>query len=178
MFMKGTRVCWLNETKDGLNHGTVERGGAKKITVIQDGGEFSVSGPPTAFRRSDKPLPVEPPNPMDKYALKGYKVCHGHDDSEPFTATILYEGEPILITSNDGLGGPNTYKPAKKVSGTEYHRLQDKFFEDAKAWAKQFEYEDCIESEALWIEWYQHKRPYAVTAQQYLSDSRYDVIKL
>ena len=161
---KGDRVEYTQ--KGETKYGVVLKGGAKKITVVLDGGQLQVSGHPDCFKLSDKPLAVDTvKTPMDKYSVVGYREVRGHDDSQAFEAFIAKDGKKILSAFDSGHGG-----------GVEYHRVngsedEEQFYSDVKAWARQFFPEDNGYGSAdCWIEWYVNQRPYGVTAQAYWDD--------
>lgn len=158
---KGDRVAFKHQ--GAVLTGTVVKGGSKKIKVIRDGGKYEVTGPPECFRKFDLPLPKDPPSPMDKYEVISYKEINGHGDTPTFSCTITKDGIPIIQASNDGWGGSNMYYPI----GNGSHQDVKAFVDAARAWAVQFGASNPIESEDLWIDWYENYKPYAVTAQKY-----------
>jgi len=163
---KGDRVEF--DTKNGKKYGTVLRGGSKKVTVIADGElDKTYSGPAGgAIRPSTQPLPKDELNPMDRYSLRKYKEIDGHGDSRTFSAEILKNGRPIIHVSNNGWGGCNEYYP---INGAD-RRVLDIHLADAQAWAKQFGYEGMSEPDDMWVEWYQHERPYGVLAKDMITN--------
>ena len=162
---KGDRVEFTE--KGETKYGVVSRGGAGKITVIMDGGEFQVTGHAPIFRKSDKPLAVDTePSPMDDYGMVGYKEFSSPDGGG-FNAFITYKGKKILSAHDGGHGGEVEIHSVKKGSHYWNSPEQVKFQEDAKAWALQFGDKDGFGAVDCWIEWYAHKRPYGVTAKMY-----------
>jgi len=149
--------------QDGIiKHGTVSKGGSRRVTVILDGGEYKVTASSICFSPSTKAFPKDVPNSMDDYAVIRYKEIPGHGDSRIFDAVITYKGKSILSVRNCGLGGSNKYHSMKIKDNDSYN----KFIEDIKSTIKQFGYADFIEPEDAWVEWYIHSRPYAVTFQE------------
>lgn len=171
MFRKGDRVCWRGKDDDGnveLKYGTVTRGG-KRIVATMDGGEYEVNGSPNQFRHSDKPLPKDPPSPMDDYSVSGYKTFpEMSDETVAFRACVSLNGKPILTAKNDGHGGDTEIWPIGGFdAGRNYNEVTQKFLDDAKAWAIQFGQTSPFESFDEWIDWYVNHRPYGVTAADF-----------
>ena len=158
MFKKGDRVEFLFKGEN--TYGVVLRGG-KKLKVVIDGGINIVEGPAGLFYHSNKELPKDPPNPMDKWSIKKYKAIEGND-GYCFSAIIYYEEKPVLEVHNSGNGGPNVYY------GLSDARYMKELENATKAWVKQFNNDDHFEIEDLWVEWYVSQRPYGVTAEMYL----------
>jgi len=160
-YKKGDRVMF--NTPDGVKVGTVVRGGSKKVSVLADGClDMEYSGPSVLFKHATSSLPKDDPSPMDHYSIIGYKEIHGHGDTRTFEAKICLDGTPIIHVSNDGWGGSDFFQPlsVSKSWATQINA----FLEASKSWAAQFGYPDMLEPESMWVEWYQHERPYGVLA--------------
>lgn len=147
-------------------YGVVAKGGSKKIEMVLDGGKKALAGAPVFFRHSDKPLPKDPPNLMDKWGIRKYKEIEGHGDSPTFSAEITLNGQPVIHASNNGWGGPNFY---------ERLNLKDKgvveaFKKDAEEWYKLFSGDEPFEPDNLWITWHQFGKPYGETAKEHIAD--------
>lgn len=157
---KGTRVEFHDQ--DGtFKTGVVQSGGAK-VKVVLDGGKYQVTGPAHLFTVSEKPLPKDPPHPMDDWGIVGYRTAGG-EETVKFEATITYKGQKVLHASNDGIGGPNRYDPLRGVDRT----IMQKFVADAKQWAADHGAENPFEPEDSWVSWKTAEAPYGVTAQQH-----------
>ena len=161
---KNDRVMWTDGNK--ILHGTVIRVG-KRISVIQDGGEYKVTGIPSIFSPSNKLLPKDPPSPMDDYRVTNYKEHKElSEETNAYTAIIHYKGIPILSARNTGCGGSTEIHPLTGITSEDL----GKFWADAKAWVIQFGQTSPFETYEDWIDWYIHKRPYAVSAREYNED--------
>lgn len=154
------------ECKGKTVSGRVQKGGVR-LQVAIDGGKLVVSGPASIATKIEYPIPGC--ETMKDWNIKSYRVIRGHDDSEPFDATICYKGKPVIHAGNDGWGGCNTYHLVKP----EYRDLLEQFRKDANAWWKEAtgaEPKQYSENEDLWIfyEWY--VRPSGITPKDYLAD--------
>jgi hypothetical protein len=168
-FSKGDRV--EADIKGGVQLGTVEKVSGAKVTVVLDGGRASISGPPGAFRPSNVVQEQDPPSPMDRWTVQGYKRVAGHDDSTPFQATVCLDGVPMLHASNDGWGGCNRYVAMpgslEKLGGTHPAvRLEN----DAYAFWTAAGLKEAREAADLWVTWKVEMRPWNVTAKGYADD--------
>lgn len=169
---KGDRVEFKME--DGMNYGVVKKGGRNTIVVVLDGGDSEVKAGVRFFRLSDKPLPTDKPNMMDKYSIKGYKEGGMNTDGLMFSCTLCLYGKPIAHISQGGHGGPNSYQFIVKdyKNDTEIRASREvlnQFYKDTKAWAALFNYENPLEIEDDWVEWWLHMRPYGRTAEAYIT---------
>lgn len=165
-FHRNDRVEYDSKKEDKTIYGVVAKGGNTDIVIILDGGKYEVKVHAAIVHNSNKPLPKDVPNPMDNYEVKGYKVIHGHDDSEPFRATIYKDGKAILSASNDGWGGGNQYHVLKDTD----KEATTKFYADCKAWAVQFGDKKPFEPADTWVTWYQYQRPYGITGEAYVKE--------
>ena len=168
---KGDRVEWLQNSgqSNKTHYGVVAKGGAKRVTVVRDGGELQVSGSPAHFKLSDKPLPnATEVNPMSAYTIKAYKEISGHGDSPTFSAKICKNGKAIIHAGNNGWGGPNEYHFLGQGHLTQSLAMV-KFLQAAKDWAKEATGQDDVdEAEDLWITWEVFERPYGRSAAESL----------
>ncbi len=160
---KGDRV----ETTAGngkILYGTVTRGG-KIVTAVLDGGREQVKGPASAFRPTDKPLPVSPPSVMDKWGGKSCREISGHGDTPTFSAEITLNGKVVGKAMNGGYGGPDDYHFRDRA-------LRECFLSDCGQWAEQFSpgSRKIIEPDSVWLDWYVFDRPFGRTAEACLAD--------
>lgn len=166
MFRKGNRVAF--NMKGEVKYGIVTKGGRGQIDVTIDGGLKEVTASALCFQLSDHPLPKDKPSEMDRYSLKGYREIDGHGDSRTFSATICENGKPVLKVMNDGWGGSNAYQP---VNWEKHNKeAEERFFSAVKSWVSQFGYADMMEPEDTWVEWWQHQRPFGMTAEWMIND--------
>jgi len=164
MFKKGDRVeC---DYKGETVYGIVSRGGDKSVSIVLDGGEEQLKGGAGLFRYSDKSLPTDAPNLMDKWSIKKYQEIEGHGDSPTFSATICLNGKPVIRAGNNGWGGPNEYHTLNGVD----REVEKQFYADVKSWMALFGDESTYDIGDMWIDWYQNNRPYGVTAEKYIGD--------
>lgn len=161
---KGDRVEFTYKGK--VLYGIVTRGGSKNVTVTLDGGEESIKGGVAHFTVSNHPIPTDEPNMMDKWSIESYKEIEGHGDSPTFSAKICLHGNPVMSARNSGWGGPNEYHTLQGVD----RAVEQKFYEDVRAWMALFDNKATYDIGDLWIEWYQYYRPYGVTAAKYIGD--------
>lgn len=157
---KGDRVEF-NDRDGTVKAGVVERGGAK-VTVVLDGGKMQMRGPASLFKLSDKPLPKDPPHPMDDWDIVGYKAAGG-EETIRFEATITYKGKKVLHASNGGFGGSNQYGALRGVD----RAIEKKFFDDARQWAADHGADNPFEPEDSWVTWKTNEAPYGITAQNH-----------
>lgn len=173
-FKKGDRV----KTKEGAYeeevHGKVIKGGQNNIQVILDGGEFVLNGPAVAFELSNKSLPEEPENPMNKWSVKKYQEIQGHGDSPTFNAEIALNGKSVIHVENDGWGGPNLYFNIDS-KGPDYVK---QLHEDVQAWWDTYSKRDVIEKEDLWLDWHVNKKDFGVTSPMYIQRFNEEMDKL
>jgi len=168
---KGDRVTFIDPQTKAPEYGVVIKGGSKNIRVIKDGGKIELSGNIRAFARTNKPLPKDKPNSMDKWSVSGYKSFEEmSDETTCFHAVIRLNGVAVLTAENRGEGGCNFYHGKR-----EY---QEQFVKDAKEWVKKFGYPDMIEPEDTWIEWYVNYRPYGVTGEQHIKEYKKEMDEL
>lgn len=158
---KGDRVEF--EVEGETVYGVVSKGGKRDVTVILDGGKDAYGGPPSAFRKSDEPLPTDEPSVMDKYSIKNWKSAGG-EETERFEANLYRDGKCIGTISNGGTGGGDFFQ----LKNDDYDQLQ----EDVKEWAEQMgaNGEKIFELDSFWAQWWKYQRPYGVTAKQAISD--------
>jgi hypothetical protein len=159
---KGDRVEWTNVKENKVEVGTVSGVRMGRVTVVLDGGEFKVSGPARIFRPSSVPLPVDPPSPMDKWAVKSYK-CIGGDETPMFTCKITLDGKVVGHASNRGCGGEDEIHFNEKS-------LWDVFERDTQVWWKQFGGRDTFAVGDLWIDWVATRKRVGETAAAYIAD--------
>lgn len=159
-YQKGARVEF--DHKGETMSGVVSKGGSKP-KVILDGGKLECTVPAAALRDSSRPLPKDPPHPMDSWSLKGYTEMVGmSQETQAFTATVLKDGVPLLAARNDGRGGCNSYYP---VTGgyASVTALEDA----AKQWLIDhgMPEEDCFEAGDMWMSWKANQAPYGMTGK-------------
>lgn len=148
-----------------LRYGTVTKGG-KNVQVVLDGGAYTVTGPASAFKVSDNPLPKDAPHPMDDWDVVGYKeFSRMSQETTAFDATVTYKGEPVLHAQNSGTGGCNTYYRTPTAPALADRKLE----EDAKQWALDHGLEDggFFEAADTWLNWKTTQAPYGVTAKDF-----------
>jgi len=166
MFKKGDRVeCTF---KGETVYGVVYSGGEKNIKVMLDGGEFMLKGNPILYKSSNKELPKDPPNVIDKWSIKGYK-SFDTDDGYSFHCDICLNNKKVIEVMNHGNGGPNIYH-ANII-------ILEQFYSDAKEWSKQFGCPYDFEHGDTWVDWYVQKRPYGVTAKTYFDKCKEELEK-
>ncbi len=134
-YKKGDRVQYRQKT--GVEHGTVVKGGTKRVVVACDDGENEVVGPATAFQPSKKAPPKDDPSPLDRWGIKGYKTAGG-DETVRFTATITLDGKPVLVASNGGRGANNHYAPYDERTSNSFRENLTQLEQDVKAAIEQF----------------------------------------
>ncbi len=157
--------------KDGRTlYGTVHKGGRTVCAVI-DGNQTLIKAPASAFRPTDKPLPVSPPSPMDRWGLRKYQSIPGHGDSPTFHAEITLDGRKVGEVRNSGDGGPDSHYFSN-------HDLYEQFLADARKWAEQFGYADMLEPESAWVDWYVHARPFGQTADVYVRQIKAEIDRM
>ncbi len=160
---KGDRVEYL---KNGVveHYGVISKGG-KNVTMVIDGAKQQISGPTSLFQLSEYPLPVDIPNPMDKWSVKKFKAFKdGHGDSPTFSATICLNNKKVGTAENNGWGGPNLYYFNSRSDGS-------KFDSDIKEWAFQFSApSDAIELADFWLFWYVEEKSYGVTSEEMIKN--------
>jgi len=150
-------------------HGVIRRGGAGKVAMIMDGGEYEIAGPAHIFEASNEPLATanEPPSPMDKYEIKKYRPApQVSEETLAFSAEIWCDGKPFLHAQNQGCGGCNMYHPLGH--GNLVDSAERQIAADAEAWAKLNGMEgQAFEIVDSWVSWYTESRPHGCTAKQY-----------
>ena len=166
-FKKGDRVEYMYEGE--RKFGIVEKGGIKKLRVVNDGGETTAEGPCGFFNRSSQPMPADEPSVMDKWGVVEFKFYHDRAETVCFHTTITKNSVPVLEASNDGNGGCNDYHPVKVE---KFRDELEAFFSDAKEWAKQFGSPGMIEPEDMWIHWKAHRAKYGMTAKTLFQEHR------
>ncbi|HPX74027.1 MAG TPA: hypothetical protein PKW51_08950 [Methanoregulaceae archaeon] len=165
-FKKGDHVEWKNKDRT-IEHGVVEKGGSKKITVIKLGGKIVVTGSAACFRPSSFTIPLDPDNPMAKWGVRNYRVVPGHDDLEPFVCIITHDGKDVIRARQDGWGGPNLYE---RLSCSPQD-IEDRLRAESKAWAQHYGWKDPIEAEDCWLYWATKLQPYGVMSKEYIDDN-------
>jgi hypothetical protein len=161
MFKKGDRVeCTFKGEKV---YGVVYSGGTKSIQVILDGGEIILKGNPILYKSSNKELPKDYPNIMDKWSIKNYKSFN-MPDGYSFNCNICLNGKKVIEAMNHGNGGPNNYYADKDIL--------EQFYSDVKEWANKFGSPYDFEHGDTWVAWYTEKRLYGVTAKSYFDKAR------
>jgi hypothetical protein len=167
---KGDRVKWTHKGQE--YHGTVEKVKKDKLVVIHDGGEYSTTASVRFFTPDSTPIPKDTPTEMDRWSIKGYQEIPGHGDSPTFSAKLCLDGKPVMTACNDGHGGPNEYQLIFLGEGmiAKMRAVRDKFHQDILDWwiALAPADEKPMEPEDLWIDWWVHSRPYAVTGKQFI----------
>ena len=164
---KGARVEYEHE--GAMVYGVVSKGG-ENVVVVLDGGRQESRGPAYLYHRSNHPLPVDPPSDMDRWAVTNYREVKALSEETPcFTATITYDGKPVLLADNRGQGGPNGYATHPKApKGTKW---ETKLLDDAKAWAEQFGCAHPVPGETDdWLDWHVTERPFGVTAAAHFAN--------
>lgn len=167
-YKKGARVEFI--ASDGrLITGTVLRGGSKKVQVVEDKVlDKYWSVPPSRLAVSTTPLPRDPEvTQMDRYEVRKYREIDGHGDSRTFSAEIWRDGHPLLVVMNNGWGGFNDYSAPTPELAKSQRMHVDELRAHAHEWATRFGRRAPLEPEDDWIEWYQHERPYGITAREY-----------
>lgn len=105
---------------------------------------------------------------MDAWGLKDYsEVPAMSEETTAFTATVTYDGVPVIAAKNDGRGGCNSYYA---LSGG-YATVQ-RFEEAAKQWLMDhgMPERDCFEAGDMWLTWKASQAPYGMTAKQMVED--------
>lgn len=63
---------------------------------------------------------------MNRITLKGMKYARfSSEETNCFEATVLFDGVPVCIASNDGRGGCDMHRPVKGMSGAEFRQRLD-----------------------------------------------------
>jgi uncharacterized Fe-S cluster protein YjdI len=171
---KGERVCM--ETGSGQVHGVVIKGGSNTIEMMADGGKQSSRGHVSLFSLSSKSLPYDPQNIMSKWGVSSYKEIPAHGDSRTFTANITLNGKKVISVGNSGWGGQNSYH--RSSDGHVSAPVITQFIEETKQWWGDHGGEAAFEIEDLWVDWFQHRRPYGVTSQMYVDEFKTKMAKL
>lgn len=165
LFKKHDRVEF-DHGKETL-YGVVTKGG-KRTSVTLDGAKLAYSVGESALRISTKPLPKDPPHPMDAYTLKSYReAAHLSEETTAFSAEIQKDGVSIIAARNSGHGGCNSYYP---LSGG--YAVTSQFEDDAKQWLIDhgMDESDVNEASDTWLVWKATQAPFGVTAVQYVED--------
>lgn len=172
---KGSRVCFPIRGTDGTEvlHGVVSRmqKGKGKATVIVDGGRSSCYLPLTMLKHSDRPLPKDPPHPMDRWAVRNYKE-HAADVGETVAllAVVTLDGKDVFIARNDGRGGCNRYDPTD-LEGPKLREFQAA----AEQWASDHGYDGLMEPEDAWLTWKAQWAAYGMTAKDFLEEMKQEI---
>ncbi|MBB3267753.1 hypothetical protein FHW79_005418 [Azospirillum sp. OGB3] len=164
---KGARVEYDHE--GAMAYGMVSKGG-ENVVVILDGGRQESRGPAYLYRRSNQPLPVDPPSDMDRWAVTKYREVKALSEETPcFTATITYDGKPVLLVDNHGQGAPNAYNYHPKAPKST--NWEAKLLNDVKAWAERFGCGNPVPGPIDdWLDWHVRERPFAVTASAHFKN--------
>lgn len=96
---KGDRVEWKN--KGEVFYGVVSRGGAARVTVIQDGGKVNWKGSVHLFHPSNKPLTEEMKSTMNNRLKKGDRV-EWDDKGEMFYGVVTNGGTKVTVMQDGG----------------------------------------------------------------------------
>lgn len=156
---KGVRVEFDDDGR--LQQGIVISGDVFSAKVRNASMEYNV--PQHMLKKSSVPVPVDPPGPMDAWSVRKYKaVAALSEETVAFSAEILYEGKKVLDAKNNGHGGCNIYYGP--------FEMQQKFAEDAKAWAMSFGDEKPFESDDEWVGWAGEEKPLGITATEHFAD--------
>lgn len=162
-FKKNDRVEFDGE--DGVVVGTVTKGG-KKLTVVQDGGEWSYSVHESHLRSTSVELPKEPDHAMNRWSIsktaeipteirKKWSKDHTY---------VSRDGEAVIAFLPDYTGGGLEVKNLPGEDG-----VIAEFYADLKSWLEDLGYErPMFGIDQTWLTWKTEKQPFGITGQTYI----------
>ena len=152
------------ETK--LLHGTV-LSVAKAAKVMVDGGQHEFTVPLGLLAPSTKALPAPVPDAMDDWGVTSYKEMRSlSEETTAFSAKVTFRGKVVMLASNHGTGGCNRYDALPGAPP----RIAATFAAAAKDWFARHGAPVVTEAEDLFLTWHTVRRPYAVTAKEFVRE--------
>jgi hypothetical protein len=169
LLRKNDRVEWEDPATKSKRFGVVSARRSHGLEVVEDGGEKVVFIPYGQVFPSSEPLAIDTKKtPMDCYEVRKFKSAeHLSEETLAFSAEIWKAGRPILRVSNDGHGGSNRIVPLEGYNYDVVHQA----VKDSSEWFEAFTgRQSAIETLDTWVLWFATKRPYGVTAEDYLKE--------
>ena len=165
----GTRVQFKDDNGKWI-YGTVDKGGVY-VEVIHDRGILRTRAHARFFEKSDTVPESDTESAMMRpYTLRSFKQGGVRNTEDyPWSAKLCCNGVSFAEANYAGTGGSTMLTPLSPKHVDVLHQA----IEDGRAWAvANMQHGDKVnEPLVLWIDWVLNKKPYNVSAREYLADS-------
>jgi len=165
----GARVCFQDDNGKQIR-GTVEKGGVY-VEVIHDGGLHRTRGHARFFEEDPVPIDMDAGSEMMiPYTLRSFRQGSvAGKEGYPWSVKLCHDGVAFATATYEGSGGSPVLLPLSVTHVDTLHQADA----DGRAWVvANMKHGDKVQEPLVrWIDWVLDKKPYNVTAREYLADS-------